>query len=198
MPGLTPEMAKGALHMALMTIKKEHGTTKSVIAAIPAGWRRIQARACGANGARNCVAHRSVRAPLLLVRREGIFRHHAKSEAGFTQDRRRHREVLRRTAPEGSHGSRRTERRAPGQGNGFSRHVPDAHGGVLRPRPAPLGSSSRPAFCLSAASGRTSAGHLRRKLRLQKINRNTKASQNEEGPRIVSRPFSSYLVLFDL
>ena len=37
MPGLTPEMAKGALHMALTTIKKEHGTTKSVIEAIPPG-----------------------------------------------------------------------------------------------------------------------------------------------------------------
>ena len=34
---LTPEMAKGALHMALITIPKEHGTTKSVIAAIPPG-----------------------------------------------------------------------------------------------------------------------------------------------------------------
>jgi uncharacterized damage-inducible protein DinB len=37
MPGLTPEMAKGALHMALITIKKEHGTTKSVMEAIPPG-----------------------------------------------------------------------------------------------------------------------------------------------------------------
>lgn len=37
MPALTPEMAKGALHMALMTIQKEHGTTKSVLAAIPPG-----------------------------------------------------------------------------------------------------------------------------------------------------------------
>jgi uncharacterized damage-inducible protein DinB len=36
MPGLTPDMAKGALHMALAAIKKEHGTTSSVIAAIPA------------------------------------------------------------------------------------------------------------------------------------------------------------------
>jgi uncharacterized damage-inducible protein DinB len=35
MPGLTPEMAKSALHMALMTIQKEHGTTRSVLAAIP-------------------------------------------------------------------------------------------------------------------------------------------------------------------
>src|ERR1700748_3256371 len=37
MPGLTPEMAKGALHMALRTIKKEHPTTKSVIEAVPPG-----------------------------------------------------------------------------------------------------------------------------------------------------------------
>jgi uncharacterized damage-inducible protein DinB len=37
MPGLTPEMAKGALHMALITIQKEHGTTRSVLAAIPPG-----------------------------------------------------------------------------------------------------------------------------------------------------------------
>jgi uncharacterized damage-inducible protein DinB len=37
MPGLTPEMAKSALHMALITINKEHGTTKSVIEAIPSG-----------------------------------------------------------------------------------------------------------------------------------------------------------------
>jgi uncharacterized damage-inducible protein DinB len=36
MPGLTPDMAKGALHMALAAIKKERGTTSSVIAAIPA------------------------------------------------------------------------------------------------------------------------------------------------------------------
>ena len=36
MPGLTPEAAIGALHLALATIKKEHGTTKSVLAAIPA------------------------------------------------------------------------------------------------------------------------------------------------------------------
>ena len=35
MPALTAEMAKGALHMALMTIQREHGTTKSVLAAIP-------------------------------------------------------------------------------------------------------------------------------------------------------------------
>ena len=35
MPGLTPEMAKGALHLALMTIQREHGTTKNVIEAIP-------------------------------------------------------------------------------------------------------------------------------------------------------------------
>jgi uncharacterized damage-inducible protein DinB len=37
MPGLTPEMAKAALQMALVTIKKEHGTTKSVLEAIPPG-----------------------------------------------------------------------------------------------------------------------------------------------------------------
>jgi uncharacterized damage-inducible protein DinB len=37
MPGLTPEMAAGALHIALVSIKKEHGTTKNVIAAIPPG-----------------------------------------------------------------------------------------------------------------------------------------------------------------
>jgi uncharacterized damage-inducible protein DinB len=36
MPGLTPEMAASALQMALISIKKEHETTKSVIAAIPA------------------------------------------------------------------------------------------------------------------------------------------------------------------
>jgi uncharacterized damage-inducible protein DinB len=36
MPGLTPEMATGALHMALMSIKREHPTTKAVLAAIPA------------------------------------------------------------------------------------------------------------------------------------------------------------------
>ncbi len=36
MPGMTPEMATGALHMALMSIKKEHPTTKAVLAAIPA------------------------------------------------------------------------------------------------------------------------------------------------------------------
>src|SRR5579863_2060054 len=36
MPGLTPDMAKGALKMALASIKKEHSTTSSVIAAIPA------------------------------------------------------------------------------------------------------------------------------------------------------------------
>jgi uncharacterized damage-inducible protein DinB len=35
MPGLTPEMATAALHMALTSIKREHGTTKSVLAAIP-------------------------------------------------------------------------------------------------------------------------------------------------------------------
>ncbi len=37
MPGLTPEMATGALQMALLSIKREHGTTKSVIEAIPIG-----------------------------------------------------------------------------------------------------------------------------------------------------------------
>jgi len=37
MPGLTPEMATGALQMALLSIKREHGTTKSVIEAIPVG-----------------------------------------------------------------------------------------------------------------------------------------------------------------
>jgi uncharacterized damage-inducible protein DinB len=36
MPALTPEMATGAAHMALMSIKKEHATTKTVLAAIPA------------------------------------------------------------------------------------------------------------------------------------------------------------------
>ena len=35
MAGLTPETAKGALHMALAAIKKEHGTTRAVLAAIP-------------------------------------------------------------------------------------------------------------------------------------------------------------------
>jgi uncharacterized damage-inducible protein DinB len=35
MPGITPETAKAALHMALAAIKKEHGTTKAVLAAIP-------------------------------------------------------------------------------------------------------------------------------------------------------------------
>ena len=36
MPGLTPELAKSVLHISLASIKKEHGTTKSVIASIPA------------------------------------------------------------------------------------------------------------------------------------------------------------------
>ncbi len=36
MPGLTPEAATGALHLALASIKKEHATTRSVLAAIPA------------------------------------------------------------------------------------------------------------------------------------------------------------------
>jgi uncharacterized damage-inducible protein DinB len=36
MPGLTPEIAKGALHLALVNIKREHSTTKSVLEAIPA------------------------------------------------------------------------------------------------------------------------------------------------------------------
>jgi len=36
MPGMKPELAKCALHMALTTIKNEHGTTKNVIEAIPA------------------------------------------------------------------------------------------------------------------------------------------------------------------
>jgi uncharacterized damage-inducible protein DinB len=36
MPVLPPEMAKGVLQIALMTIQREHGTTKSVIEAIPA------------------------------------------------------------------------------------------------------------------------------------------------------------------
>lgn len=35
MSGLTPDSAKAALHMALAAIKKEHGTTKAVLAAIP-------------------------------------------------------------------------------------------------------------------------------------------------------------------
>jgi uncharacterized damage-inducible protein DinB len=36
MPGLTPELAKSVLHMLLPSIKIEHGTTKSVLAAVPA------------------------------------------------------------------------------------------------------------------------------------------------------------------
>ena len=35
MAALTPEMAKSALHLSLGAIKKEHGTTKAVLAAIP-------------------------------------------------------------------------------------------------------------------------------------------------------------------
>ena len=37
MPALTPDVAKGALHMALNNIQKEHRTTRSVIEAIPPG-----------------------------------------------------------------------------------------------------------------------------------------------------------------
>ena len=36
MSGLTPEVAKSVLYMSLVSIKKEHGTTKNVIAALPA------------------------------------------------------------------------------------------------------------------------------------------------------------------
>src|ERR1700761_901093 len=36
MPGLTPDTAKVVLQMALGAIKKEHATTKAVLAAIPA------------------------------------------------------------------------------------------------------------------------------------------------------------------
>ncbi len=35
MPALTPDAAKAALHLTLGAIKKEHGTTRAVLAAIP-------------------------------------------------------------------------------------------------------------------------------------------------------------------
>ncbi len=168
MPGLTPETATGALHMALMSIKKEHPTTKAVLAAIPAN---------GGDYKPEPAARTALEIAWHIVASEHRF--FGSVTKGFF-------DVTPNPKPDslktGADIAKYYDDLLPqvhaalagltgehlGQRNGLSRHVPNARRRIPRSRPSPFHPSPRPTLGLPPPCRRQSPRHLRRKLRLQK------------------------------
>jgi DinB family len=167
MPGLTPEMAKGALQMALITIKKEHGTTRNVIEAIPAGGGDYKPEPA-ARTALEIAWH-------IVASEHRFFSSVVKGFFDVTPNPKP--DSLKTGADIAKHydelllkvhtalGELSGENLAKEMG--FSRHVPDAGRRVFGPWHPPLGPPPRPAFGLPTTRWRKGSGHLRRELRLE-------------------------------